>query len=961
MATLIGIAIGATAFTFATGLAALMEIVSIGSLFMSQEIDIGENSPSYAFGPLQNTKTQKLPIPIIYGGPVKVAGNVFYERFLDAEKTRVYRHIGISEGPVESIYDVYANEFNIDDPFNGRAVTYQWRQWETYYVESGDNGPPQPQRRLVWKNCSKSQYLSQTDENMRRILDTDGKTVITMPITECSASVYLNTTSTTRDSRDPSGRRPYPNDLAFVAVTLKAQENLNGNPVITSMVKGMKVWTPTGTKFSRNPAWIIRDFLTNTRYGLGIPSAKLDDASFLAAANYCDGLIEGLPRFSLDYIIDTQKSAIDILSEMLSCCRGYVLHREKIGLYIDMPVSTYYKKVGLDQIVEGSFSWWQSADEDILNRVVIEWVDPAQSYELTTTVFEDVADINARGVFERSFTLRGITNSAQAGRMGAYLLDSSQGVRNFCTFNLSLKDADVEAGDVIALTHDLPGWVDKWFRVVAVTDNDSTDDLITVSCSEYIAEIYNDRALDVPERINTQLDDPTNPPNVARVALTEDGYKLRDGTHVASVFATWSPVDGASRYRVSYSYNGGAYTYWQDVPQGTAPSCEIINVRIGNTITVKVETMNSLGFSSTGTVSTPYYIKGIDSPPPDITRFTAAQNGSHITFSGVTPTNIDYNRVEIRRGGTSWETAKAYAVVRTFPATVEGLWDGTHVFWAKNVDNGGNYSVNAVSAICNISGMQTYKNIVLNRNDISDTTGMTLDGLYLSKQGYFVAESRLRYMDLPDTYQELLIEHYGAAQDYTELTSDVIDTYKVGSTGILYDFVWQVLFGVAPTYGDIGERIYGEYPTDTYGRITMPAIETIDIRFSDDDVTWSDWVPYLSGEYQFRYIQYRLKLRYTSTTAHVEITKLQQYYDVPDITISEVVSVPSGGLTVNFVNDYDKDFYATPTEVITTVIGGAGNVFPDVTGLSEAGLTLKCYNRTGAAVSGQVQLVVKGY
>ena len=337
MATLIGIVIGETALTLATGFAALVELVSIGSLFMSQEIDIGENSPSYAFGPLQNTKTQMLPIPIIYGGPVKVAGNVFYERFLDAEKTRVYRYIGISEGPVESIYDVYANEFNINDPFNGRAVTYQWKQQITVYVDGGgDSGQPRPRKVWTWVNCSKSQYLSQTDENMRRILDTDGQTVITMPIKDCSASVYLNTTSTTRDSRDPSGRRPYPNDLAFVAVTLKAQENLSGNPIITSMVKGMKIWTPTGTKFSRNPAWIIRDFLTNTRYGLGIPSAKLDHASFLAAANYCDELVGGLPRFSLDYIIDTQKSAIDILSEMLSCCRGYVLHREKIGLYIDV-------------------------------------------------------------------------------------------------------------------------------------------------------------------------------------------------------------------------------------------------------------------------------------------------------------------------------------------------------------------------------------------------------------------------------------------------------------------------------------------------------------------------------------------------------------------------------------------------------------------------------------------------
>ena len=101
-------------------------------------------------------------------------------------------------------------------------------------------------------------------------------------------------------------------------------------------------------------------------------------------------------------------------------------------------------------------------------------------------------------------------------------------------------------------------------------------------------------------------------------------------------------------------------------------------------------------------------------------------------------------------------------------------------------------------------------------------------------------------MDLQDTYSELLIEHYGVAQDYTELTSDVIDTFKVGSTGILYDFVWQVLFGSTPTYGDIGERIYSEYPTDTYGRITMPSRLKLSTSGSAM-IIWSDWVPYLSG------------------------------------------------------------------------------------------------------------------
>ena len=224
---------------------------------------------------------------------------------------------------------------------------------------------------------------------------------------------------------------------------------------------------------------------------------------------------------------------------MLTCFRSYLICRDKVCLYVDAPVSSHYKNIGLDSIIEGSFSWWQSANEDIYNRVIIEWVDPNNHYEVTTTVFEDSVDMARRGVFERSFTLRGITNAKQAGRMGAYLLDASAGVRNFCSFSISLQDADVEAGDVIALTHDLPGWENKWFRVVAITDNDSVDDSITLACSEYVAEIYNDIALDFPAHVDTNLPNSYECPDVVSLQATERVTVQKDGTILSDIDVSW--------------------------------------------------------------------------------------------------------------------------------------------------------------------------------------------------------------------------------------------------------------------------------------------------------------------------------------------------------------------------------------------------------------------------------------
>ncbi len=659
LGALIGtIGIGGGAYIFgATLLASMVAGASIGAMFESTRLDV--QSPTYSIGPVQNSKSQMLPIPIVYGR-CRVAGNIFYEKFLDDDKTKVDRMIGISEGPVEQISDVRVDD---KDP----------------------------------------------------VADLE----------DCSYTIHLNTTSQTTDPRDPdpgvgsgvSGyignipwpdwwpedpekgdiERAYPNDIAFIGLSLKAQKELSGAATCTSIVEGRTVWTPGGVQFSRNPAWIVRDYLTNERYGLGVPLHRINEASFVAVANYCDELVEGEPRFTLDLVIDTYRHGPDILTDMLSCFRGYLVKRDKIELRVDAPVSTASKAVGLDNIIDGSFTWWQTPDEDALNRVIIEWVDPDNHWERTTSVFEDPADIAVRGVVEQTFSLLGITRPEQVARMGAYLIDSSQAIRNFCSFNLSLKDADIEVGDVIALTHDLPGWSGKWMRVQMVTDTGDTED-ITVVCSEYVAEVYNDTALDIPGHIDTSLPNPYECPDVTGLDAVEIIQVHPDGPVISNIDVTWQdPPVLLSGVEVALFEEGASVWNVQGVvPEGTE-GYVIRNVRADQTVSVRVRAINEKGIKATG-VTKGLTLYGKALPPGVPTGLVTSGGPGMVSLSWVNPSDADLSHIEILEfkgmaqpadpsEGTLVASIKGTSITRGGLDELQTYW-----YWVRAVDTSGNAS-----------------------------------------------------------------------------------------------------------------------------------------------------------------------------------------------------------------------------------------------------------------------------
>ena len=575
-----------------TAFGAIMLGASIGSLFVKQDVSDLSNSATYSFGPISNTMSQLVPIPVIYGR-IRVAGNIIYQAFANEKKEVQDLYILVGEGPITAVNSVLCN----------------------------DQDPTQ--------------------------------------LEDCSLTTYLNTTAATRDSRDPGGARPYPDDVSLICLTLKAQEKLNGTPTVTSIVDGVKVWTPSGFAWSRNPVWIVLDILSHPRYGLGYGIVangiyqhpdwdKVDYAYAVAAADYCDGTVSYGARFQIDFAMDTQRSIRDVLSDFLSACRGYIVESDKLQICIDAPVSTYSREITPDNIVEGSFTFWQAADEDVCNRITIDWIDPGNSYERVTDVFQDSADIADRGVVEKSISLLPVTRSGQVGHMGYYLLKTSLMVRNFCSFGVGIKDCDIVPGEVLLITFvSFTGWNQKPFRVVSVKD--SGQDVMTVTCSEYIADVYDDSVLDITHHIDTSLTLNYKPDDVTEMAIAERLETLQDGSYNLIAKISWTPPASYASLELWYRYS--SEVSWKPagtLPRGSEEYYLPCTEKIGDTLYVKIYVVSRLGVRSDGQ-TTSKILRGDLTPPAPPTNLKGTGGFRMASLTWADPGDGDLDHIEIYR------------------------------------------------------------------------------------------------------------------------------------------------------------------------------------------------------------------------------------------------------------------------------------------------------------------------
>lgn len=144
--------------------------------------------------------------------------------------------------------------------------------------------------------------------------------------------------------------------VAYTYLRLTYDQNaFHGLPLVSVDIRGRKVFDPRDgtTKYSANPALCIRDYLTHTRFGRGIAAADLDDASFIAAANYCDVALT-VPAAPVTLLATCNNTATLTVPSISTLAAGYTFTDYRNGATTTYTVQS---AAGTTVTLDKTFPW----------------------------------------------------------------------------------------------------------------------------------------------------------------------------------------------------------------------------------------------------------------------------------------------------------------------------------------------------------------------------------------------------------------------------------------------------------------------------------------------------------------------------------------------------------------------------------------------------------------------------
>lgn len=433
-------------------------------------------------------------------------------------------------------------------------------------------------------------------------------------------AVHLGTDAQTHDvelnTRFPS-QWPTTSDgrgIAYVVLKLTYDESdyATGLPGVTLEVKGQKLFDPrtSSTVWSANPALAIRDYLTSTKYGWGIPTSEIDDGSIQDAANYCDEVINTTayngPRFTCNGVIDTSQDRQRILAELLTSCRGDLVHQGgKYRLIIRRPTSPTSFELSEDNIV-GDWEFVRAGSQ-VPNSITAAFIDPAFQYQVREITWPEAGQANGFLTADNNIASHAridlpYTNNIHiAQQLGMVTVRET---REDVTIAVTAKESALilQAGDVVPLTHSTPGFTDKLFWVVALSI--LPDATVRLVLREYDVGAYT---------LDTQNTDPTVPgtdlPNPFTVAAptnftlasgAANTLTTQDGLKVPRIKATWTAAAEPFLSHYEMQFKRTVDTPWIALPNVLKTETETFVTPVANGVAydVRIRSVNTLGVAS---------------------------------------------------------------------------------------------------------------------------------------------------------------------------------------------------------------------------------------------------------------------------------------------------------------------------------------------------------------------------
>lgn len=753
----------------------------------------------------------------------------------------------------------------------------------------------------------------------------------------------------------------------------------NGMPNVSCIIKGKKLYDPRTetTAYSNNAALCVRDYLTNSSYGLGATATEIDDDSFIAAANICDEDVSVLgggteKRYTMNGVVDTSKQPREILNDMLTSCGGTIFYSNgqwkiKVGAYVT-PTNTL-----TNDDLRGSIKiQTRNSGQSQFNAVKGIFVSPGNNWqptdypELTSSTFE-FEDGGDRKYID--LTLPFTTSVSTAQRLAKQVLYRNR-EQIVITMPCKLSAFQYEVGDTVMVTNDRFGWDQKVFEVVSWQFAFEGEELgVDLVLKEASSGIY---AWDSGVDEQSFTFNNTTLPNAFQVrapglAVSDELRILNQEAVSVLIVQVSSSETFASRFEVQAKKSTD--TEYTNLGQASGNKFELLNVDDGVTYNVRARVINSLGVRSVFTNES-HQVVGKTAPPQDVQNFTANVISGALVLSWDPVSDLDLSHYRIRYAsattGASYQNAVNLVEKVPRPGNTAIVPARSGTYFIKAVDKLDLASINPAVAVVqtNIAGVENL-NVVETVVEHPDFNGSFDDVVELDENDHLVLDTSLDF------------------DDATGLFDDATGLFDGGSGNVdtegFYYFANSVDLGAVFTARLIGEMTVNRIDyINTFDDATglfdardglfdgdVNAFDDTDaelqVRLSDDDPagspTWSSWRTFVVGDYTARAFEFRVRMTSQDQQASPVVSEITVTIDMPDRVVSgSDISSGAGAYNVTF----SPAFKIVPAIGVSATNLNSGEYY-EISSKSASGFTITFKDSGGTAINRTFDYVAKGY